>query len=159
MCIRDRFDGSDVYVSRALRIGWSPDSDGTYIVNGGTLQARQSISIAQSATGRGSLQILGSTGSVTTNTLLCGEGDAELILETDENGLTPLTVNNRAALGGRLIVRIHDSVVANEITLIDFDATATRTGGFREVVIEAPSGRPYAAVSYTHLTLPTILRV
>lgn len=139
-----QYGGSDVYVSRSLRIGYHDDTTASYIVENATLRARQSITLASQESSTADLQVFGGDASVKTNNFLIGGGNSSLVFESDGAGLSPVTVLKQAVLDGTLRAKISSgSPTRNEFRLMNLGSRSRRSGGFRHVIIESPAGRDY----------------
>lgn len=141
--------GSDVYVSKSLRIGYYARSTATYVVQNSKLVARRSLILADNALATGELQIVGSQCLVQTNALAVGGGVSTLTFESDTDGFSPIHIVNQAELGGILRIRISQGTqLADEFPLLNLEDSGIVTGGFRQVMIDAPPGVHYE-LSYT----------
>ena len=142
-----QYPGSDVYVSKALRLGYDDSSRASYFVQGGRLRARQAISIAEDASAQCQFHMVGGDAEIETNNLIIGKGTSTLVFEADADGISPITVDKSATLSGALRVNTGSGSSA-EITLIDLARAGDRAGGFGDVAIDSSTGRHFE-ISYS----------
>jgi arylsulfatase A-like enzyme len=144
-----QYPGSDVYVSKALRMGYQVRSAATYVVQNAIFRAKQGISIAFADSARATFQIVGGNCSVETNALQLGAGDCELMFESDADGFSSIAVLKSVVLAGTLRVQITDDApLPDEFVLLDFDTAVDRVGAFRRVLIDTPNDVHYE-LTYT----------
>ncbi|MFK7819719.1 MAG: sulfatase [Planctomycetaceae bacterium] len=144
-----QYPGSDVYVSKALRLGYQVRSTATYVVQNSIFRARQGLSIAFAETARAEFHVVGGQCSVKTNSLQIGAGDAALVFESDTSGFSPIEVTKNAVLAGTLRVQFDpETPLRDEYVLLEFGSRVSRVGGFRRVLIDTPHDVHYE-LTYT----------
>jgi arylsulfatase A-like enzyme len=136
--------GSDVFVSKDLRLADLTNSIGKYSMLGGRLHARNAMLMGGRSGSKSVFEIRGGQSEVITKNLVMGQGDTRMLFTVDETGLTPITVTKSATLSGTLKFSLPASAsTSSRFKLINLNNSATLAGGFRRVMIDTPPGTHY----------------
>lgn len=132
--------GSDVRLTRSLRLGHDDGGTGQYHIENGTLTVGRDIQLAQEEGTEALLDLAGLT-TVSTNNLRLGAGKARLQFTAINGAIPNLTARGLCDLSGALRVDLRP--LPQPVDRIPLIKAGTRTGGFRDVRLLATPGVEY----------------